>query len=47
VKIACPEEIGLENGWLTVEQVRKRADMMGKTEYAAYLRRRANEVGHA
>jgi glucose-1-phosphate thymidylyltransferase len=46
-KIACPEEIGLEKGWLTAEMVAKRADMMGKTEYAAYLRRRIIEVANA
>ncbi|QPC86485.1 glucose-1-phosphate thymidylyltransferase RfbA [Mesorhizobium sp. NBSH29] len=43
IKIACPEEIGLENGWVGVDRVRARADKMGKTEYAAYLRRRAAE----
>ena len=30
VKIACPEEIGLDRGWLTSEAVLKRADMLGK-----------------
>jgi len=38
-KIACPEEIGLDNGWLSREQVLRRADELGKTDYAAYLRR--------
>ncbi|WP_457298182.1 glucose-1-phosphate thymidylyltransferase RfbA [Phyllobacterium sp. P5_D12] len=46
IKIACPEEIGLEWGWLNAEQVLERAAKMGKTEYAAYLRRRAAEVGN-
>lgn len=40
IKIACPEEIGLENGWLTTEQVERRADELGKGDYAQYLRRR-------
>ncbi len=44
IKIACPEEIGLEWGWLNSEQVRERASRMGKTEYGAYLLRRADEV---
>ncbi|MGH6760492.1 MAG: glucose-1-phosphate thymidylyltransferase RfbA [Phyllobacterium sp.] len=43
IMIACPEEIGLQNGWLDAERVVKRADMMGKTGYAKYLRRRAGE----
>lgn len=45
IKIACPEEIGLENGWIDSSRVLARADRMGKTEYAAYLRRRAQELG--
>jgi glucose-1-phosphate thymidylyltransferase len=39
IKIACPEEIGLEKGWLTGEIVLRRASKLGQTEYAAYLRR--------
>jgi glucose-1-phosphate thymidylyltransferase len=38
-KIACPEEIGFDNGWLTREQLLRHADALGKTDYAAYLRR--------
>jgi glucose-1-phosphate thymidylyltransferase len=45
VKIACPEEVALELGWLTAEAVIARADGLGKTEYAEYLRRRARELG--
>ncbi len=45
IKIACPEEIGLEKGWLTGEAVLARAAMLGKTDYAAYLRRRVEEIG--
>ncbi len=44
IKIACPEEIGLEMGWLSADQVLARADQLGKNEYARYLRRRANEL---
>ena len=43
VKICSPEEIALENGWLAPDAVRERAGAMGKTEYAEYLVRRANE----
>ena len=45
LKIMCLEEIALELGYLTPDQVRRRADQLGKTDYAAYLRRRANEIG--
>jgi len=39
IKIACPEEIGFELGYLSEEELLRRADMMGKTGYATYLRR--------
>lgn len=45
IKIACPEEIGLDKGWLNSEAVLERAAKLGKTEYAAYLRRRVDELG--
>jgi glucose-1-phosphate thymidylyltransferase len=44
VQIACPEEIALDMGWLDPEQVMKRAALLGKTPYAAYLRRLAGEL---
>jgi glucose-1-phosphate thymidylyltransferase len=44
IKIACPEEIALAAGWLSVDQVLKRAARLGKNEYAAYLRRIASEA---
>ena len=47
LKIMCLEEIALELGYLTPAQVMERADVLGKTEYAAYLRRRAAEVADA
>ncbi|RST30808.1 glucose-1-phosphate thymidylyltransferase [Sphingomonas ginkgonis] len=46
-KLMCPEEIGLQMGYLTPEQIRVRADQLGKTDYARYLRRCADEVAHA
>ena len=47
LKIMCLEEIALELGYLTPDEVRARADKLGKTDYADYLRRRASEVGLA
>ena len=47
IKIACPEEIGLDKGWLSSEAVLERAAKLGKTEYAAYLRRRVDELRKA
>ncbi|MER8462633.1 glucose-1-phosphate thymidylyltransferase RfbA [Mesorhizobium sp. M1396] len=44
IKVACPEEIALEQGWLTADQVLRRADRLGKNEYAAYLRRRVVDL---
>jgi glucose-1-phosphate thymidylyltransferase len=46
-KIMCLEEIALELGYLTPDQVRARAAELGKTDYAKYLIRRANEVAGA
>jgi glucose-1-phosphate thymidylyltransferase len=47
LKVMCLEEIALELGYLTPDQVRRRADALGKTDYADYLRRRASESGLA
>ena len=41
IKVMCLEEIGLELGYLTPAEVETRADKLGKTDYAKYLRRRA------
>jgi glucose-1-phosphate thymidylyltransferase len=38
-KIACPEEIAFECGYITAEAVLAQAHRLGKTEYANYLRR--------
>ncbi|PHP64669.1 glucose-1-phosphate thymidylyltransferase [Zhengella mangrovi] len=43
IKIACPEEIGLEQGWLSAEQVLARAAELGAGDYASYIRRRVEE----
>ena len=47
IMVMCPEEIAYEFGYLSADQVLKRADKLGKTEYAAYLRRRIRELEHA
>jgi glucose-1-phosphate thymidylyltransferase len=44
MKIACPEEIGFEQGWLTESEMLSIADRLGKSDYAAYLRRRVVEM---
>ncbi|MGX9144742.1 glucose-1-phosphate thymidylyltransferase RfbA [Mesorhizobium sp. 128a] len=44
IKVACPEEIAFEQGWLTANKVLERATRLGKNEYAAYLRRRVTEL---
>jgi glucose-1-phosphate thymidylyltransferase len=44
LKIMCLEEIALEQGYLTGEQVLASAAKLGSTEYANYLRRRVSEL---
>lgn len=44
LKVMCPEEIALEQGWLDGASVLRRADQLGKTSYASYLRRRVQEL---
>lgn len=43
LKIMCLEEIALELGYLVPSDLQHRADQLGNTEYAFYLRRRASE----
>ena len=45
LKVMCLEEIAMELGYLTPQQVLSRADRLGKTDYADYLRKRASETG--
>ncbi len=37
LKIACLEEIAWRNGWIDLAAVRREAESMGKSDYAAYL----------
>ena len=39
IKVCCPEEIAFHAGWIDGEAVLARAAALGKTDYAAYLRR--------
>lgn len=43
LKIACLEEIALDNGWITKEQVRELAKPMLKNDYGQYLLHIADE----
>jgi glucose-1-phosphate thymidylyltransferase len=43
LKVMCLEEIALELGYLTPADLVRRADYLGASDYANYLRRRANE----
>lgn len=44
LKVMCLEEIALELGYVTAEDVLARAAQLGKTDYAAYLQRRVEEL---
>jgi glucose-1-phosphate thymidylyltransferase len=47
LKIMCLEEIGLELGYLSADQVLQRANLLGKGDYSNYLRRRVAEISDA
>lgn len=44
IKIACPEEIGFQQGWIDADKMLSRAQSLGKTGYATYLRRCVQEA---
>ena len=44
LKIACLEGIGLKNGWITPEHVRKLAKPMIKNQYGQYLMKLADQI---
>lgn len=37
LKIACPEEIAYYQGWISVEQLKRRVATLGKSSYSDYL----------
>ena len=39
LKVACLEEIGLRNGWISVEELKLKAERLSKTGYGQYLTR--------
>ena len=43
LKVACLEEIGYRNGWLTTEKLQEQAEAMKKTGYGQYLAQIAEE----
>ena len=44
IKIMCLEEIAYVSGYLSADDVLKRAEKLGKTEYASYLKNRIQEL---
>lgn len=42
LRIACLEEIGFDNGWLTKEKLVERAKVLSKTSYGQYLSQLVN-----
>jgi len=47
LKVACLEEIGHNNGWLTTEQLQIQAKSLAKTGYGQYLLRIVQEANQA
>ncbi len=45
-KIACLEEIAMQNGWISPQETLANLPGGGKGDYAAYVRRRAEEIAH-
>jgi glucose-1-phosphate thymidylyltransferase len=43
LKIACPEEIAFEKGWISIEELQRMA-AANKSDYGSYLSRRAKEI---
>jgi glucose-1-phosphate thymidylyltransferase len=43
IKVMSPEEIAFDSGWLSADELRAAADRLGKSDYAGFLRRRAEE----
>jgi glucose-1-phosphate thymidylyltransferase len=44
--VMAPEEIAFDLGYLDEGQLLRAAERLGKSDYAAYLRRRASEGPH-
>lgn len=44
LKVACLEEIAFNSGWITLNKLIERADLLEKTGYGKYLKKLAKEV---
>lgn len=47
VQVMCPEEIAFDAGFISASQLMCRAERLGNTSYAAYLKRRVLGAAHA
>ena len=45
LRIACPEEIACQQGWITTQELHKLGEELAKGSYGQYLLRRAQEIG--
>ena len=43
LKVACLEEIGFRNGWVSKKELLLRAQILSNTKYGAYLNELANK----
>ena len=43
LRVSCPEEIGWRNGWISTDQLLRRADAMKNNSYGQYLRQIVEE----
>ena len=44
LKVACLEEIGFQQGWISKEQLAESAEALKKTDYGQYLLKLLDEV---
>jgi glucose-1-phosphate thymidylyltransferase len=47
LQVACLEEIAFDNGWISQEDMLKRGDFFGKTEYGKYINKIATLPKHS
>ncbi|MEI5668085.1 glucose-1-phosphate thymidylyltransferase RfbA [Bosea sp. CCNWLW174] len=45
LRIACPEEIACQQGWISTQQLHELGEKLAKGSYGQYLLRRAQEIG--
>jgi glucose-1-phosphate thymidylyltransferase len=44
LKVACPEEIGLRNGWIGADELKAQIKRLPNSEYCSYLQGLLNEI---